>query len=80
MQESYQMTADVGDIVLMPNDTVGVVTHRDIIMGGNCKEVQVYPFTNWLHRLFLTLTTRTWFYDHDINKLKPIHKNQGGIR
>lgn len=80
MQESYHITVDTGDIVLMPNGTVGVVTYWDITMGEICKEVRVYPFTNCLHRLFLTLTHRTWFYDRDINKLKPIHKNQGGVR
>lgn len=72
MQESYQMIARTGDIVLMPNGTVGIVNHWDIVAGGHCKEVRVYPFTNWLHRLYLTLTTKIWFYDEQINSLKPL--------
>jgi hypothetical protein len=72
MKEKYQMTAKNGDIVLMPSGVVGVINHWDIVMGGNCKEVRVYPLTNWLHRLILTLTSRTWFYDDEINHLKPL--------
>lgn len=72
MQESYQMAARTGDIVQMPNGTVGIINHWGIVAAGHCKEVRVYPFTNWLHRLYLTLTTKIWFYDQQINNLKPL--------
>lgn len=73
MKESYQMAARTGDVVRMPNGTIGIINHEDIIACGNCKEVRVYPFTNWLYRLFLTLTNKIWFYDREINTLTPIH-------
>ena len=68
------MTTSIGDIVLMPNSTIGIVNHWDIVCGGNVKEVRIYPFTHWLHRLFLTLTGKIWFYDKQINNLRVIHK------
>ncbi len=73
-KESYQMTAREGDIVKMPNGIIGIVTFWDIICGGNCKEVKVYPLTNWLHRLILVLHCKNWFYDSDINKLQLISR------
>ena len=66
---SFQMKSKEGDIVRMPNGTVGIISQWGIVCGGNVKEVQVYPLTNWLHRLWLTLTLQTWYYDDDINKL-----------
>ena len=73
MKESYQMTVRAGDIVLMPNGTIGIVNHWDITNGGNTKEVRVYPFTNLFHKLVLTLTGKIWFYDQQINNLQPVH-------
>jgi len=74
LQEFYQMTISKGDIVLLPNETVGIVNCCEIICGGNCKRVKVYPFTNLLHKLFLFSTNKTEFYDKNINKLKLLHR------
>lgn len=74
MEENYQMNANVGDIVLMPNGTVGIVTSWDILCGGICKEVKVHPFTNWLYRFYLSFLGKNCFYDKDINRLKLLHK------
>jgi len=71
-KESYQATAREGDIVKMPNGIIGIVTFWDITCGGNCKQVKVYPLTNWLYRLFLTFTNKIWFYDSNINSLQLI--------
>jgi hypothetical protein len=71
-KESYQMTIHEGDIVKMPNGIVGIVSFWDITGGGHCKEVRVYPLTNWLNRLFLILLCKDWFYDSGINKLQLI--------
>jgi hypothetical protein len=71
-EREYRMAVQTGDIVKMPNGTVGVVNFWDITGGGHCKEVRVYPFTNWFHRLFLVLFCKDWFYDSDINKLQLI--------
>lgn len=73
MEEKYQMTVRVGDIVRMPNNVVGIVHYDEIVDGGNCRIVRVYPFTNWLHRLLLTLSEKTSFYDRKINDLRPLH-------
>lgn len=70
--ESYQFSAKAGDIVRMPCGTVGIVNYWDIVCGGNVKRVRVYPLTNFLHRLFLNLFMRTWFYDQGINNLTPL--------
>ena len=72
MREGYQMNVSTGDIVLLPCGTLGIVNHWDIVEAGHCKEVRVYPLTNWLHRLFLTLTKKIWFYDEQINNLTPV--------
>jgi hypothetical protein len=74
MNGSYQMNVKVGDIVLLPNGIVGIVTFWDITMGGNCKEVFVHPFTNWIYYSLLFIFGRLWFCDREINKLKPIHR------
>ena len=74
MAETYQFAVETGDIVEIPGGTLGIVTRWDIVVGGNCKRVWVYPFTNWLHRAYLILTGCTWFFDSRINRLKPIHR------
>lgn len=73
MKENYRMIARTGDIVLMPNGSLGIINHWGIVEFGHVKEVRVYPFTNWIHRIFLTLTGKIWFYNEQIDKLKPIH-------
>lgn len=74
-KKSYQFTVDEGDVVRMPNGTIGVVNHWDITCGGNVKEVRVFPLTNWLHRFMLVLSNKTWFYDREINSLTPLVKS-----
>ena len=74
MPETYQFAVEIGDIVEIPGGTVGIVTGWDIVMGGNCKRVFVFPFTNWFHRAYLAFFGRTSFADEQINRLKPIHR------
>ena len=73
-EEEYRMASREGDIVMLSSGVVGIVTHRDIICGGNVKEVRVYPFTNMLYWLWLAITFQLEFYDGDINKLKLLLK------
>lgn len=72
MKEKYQYTVKEGDIVQMPSGTVGVVASVEFSLGGNSKEVRVFPFTNLLHRFFLALCLKTVLYDKAINKLKLV--------
>jgi hypothetical protein len=71
-QCEYRMEVRQGDIVLMPNGTVGIVTGWHIIEAGHVKEVTIHPFTGWLHRFFLFLTMKTRIHDEQINLLTPL--------
>jgi len=74
MEETiYQYSCSTGDIVQMPNGVVGIVSGVDFHCGGCVKEVSIFPFTNWLHRLVLVLSDRTKFHDETINKLRLLH-------
>lgn len=72
MDRSYQFTAKKGDIVQMPNGTVGIISGIDLSF-GHSKEVFVFPFTNWLHRMLLVFRNKTHFSDRAISNLKIIH-------
>ena len=67
--EEYRLAAKTGDLVTMPKGTLAIVTDWDIICAGHVKEVTLFPFTNWLHRFWLSLTCRLRVCDDDINKL-----------
>lgn len=71
-EREYVFEAKEGDIVRMPNGTLGVVTRIEI-HPAPAKEVRVYPFTNWAHRLWLTMSCALVFYDRDINLLELAH-------
>lgn len=74
--ESYRTPLDIGDTVLMPCGTVGIINRKTIEIvsrtGGVYHYVRVYPLTNLFHRLFLGITGKTWFRDLKIDKLQPI--------
>ncbi len=69
----YRLESKEGDIVRMPGGTLAIVKGWDIIEGGNVKRVDLFPFTNWLHRLWLLATDKLTVYDGDINKLTLVH-------
>lgn len=78
----YMFKVEKGDIVLMPNGLVGIVSYKEFMVGGCSLEIRVYPFTNWLYRFFLFLTLRLQFTDEEINYLQLIHpaKDSDGKR
>ena len=71
-EDSYQFQAKEGDIVKLPNGVVGIISSWDIICAGHVKEVNIYPFTNWLYRIILFFAGKLTYYDRDINKLQKI--------
>lgn len=74
--ESYRTDLRIGDTVLMPCDTVGIINCQTIEIVSRTEGVyhymRVYPLTNLLHRLFLSVTGKTWFRDCEIDNLKLI--------
>lgn len=70
--DAYQYTVQEGDLVRLPSGVLGIVTRVDIICCGNVKEASVYPFVDFLHHLWLSLTGQTRFYDKKINHLKKL--------
>ncbi|MDX1608102.1 MAG: hypothetical protein R3251_02750 [Candidatus Spechtbacterales bacterium] len=72
MEDKYQYTVREGDVVQMPGGTVGIVTKVEFDLGCVSKEVQIFPFTNWLHRVILSLFKKAIFFDNEINKLKLV--------
>ncbi len=72
-KEEYRLTCKTGDIVRMPNGVLARVKHWDITANGITKRVFLRPLTGRLQRIWLFLTTKTRFFDDEINQLEPVH-------
>ncbi|MFC1678303.1 hypothetical protein ACFLZ9_01035 [Patescibacteria group bacterium] len=70
--EDYRLRSKQGDIVRLPNGVIGIINDWDIVMGGHVKTVSVFPFTGWLHRLWLMFRNKLNYYDYEINDLEFI--------
>lgn len=72
MDKSYRYTAKTGDLVRMQNGTLAIISDWDIICGGNVKEVKLFPFTSWVHRIWLFWTDKLTVCEEDIDKLELV--------
>lgn len=72
----YRLESKVGDIVLIKNSTLAIVTNLDILCGGHVKEITLHPLTGPFHSLFLFLTGQLRPAEEQINKLTKV----GSIR
>jgi len=65
--ETYQFASKPGDIVILPNGELGIITGWDVFYW---KVLYVYPlFAGVLKRLFWRLTNRYEYADEQINEL-----------
>lgn len=71
-QGDYRMTANVGDVVEMPNGMLGTINDSQIICGGHIREIHVRPHTNLFYCLLRELVGANHFCEQEINTLKLI--------
>lgn len=62
----------IGDMVLLPCGTPGVIKDLDILHGGHVARVKVNPITKWWHHFYLAITNKLYFYDAQIYNLENL--------
>ena len=68
--ETYQFESKPGDVVILPNGELGIVTGWDMFYS---KILYVYPlFAGWLRRFFWRITNKYECADREINNLVKI--------
>lgn len=74
----YRLRFKIGDKVVLPSGTPGIIKDFDILMGGHVLEVKVRPITNWWHHLWLAVAGKLRFYDDQIDKLELAASEEWG--
>lgn len=69
MKDEYRLASRTGDIILMPDATMAVVTDWDIIHAGHVKEITLRPCGTWFSRLLCSFMGKIRWYEDDINRL-----------
>lgn len=71
---NYRECSTIGDIVMIENNSVvGIVTSKEILMGGHVMHLQIYPFTNFLYRWYLALRGKLDFYEGQIDDSRCVN-------
>ena len=68
--ETYQFESKPGDVVILPNGELGIVTGWEMFYS---KTLYVYPlFAGWLRRFFWRITNKYECADGEINNMVKI--------
>lgn len=70
MRNEYRFRVKVGDKVVLPNGTPGIIKSWDIICAGHAMIVYVRPITTWWRYLWLFVTCQLRFYEEQIDALE----------
>ena len=75
VHELYMYTAEVGDIVRLPNGYFGKVVFAGFVDGGHNIKVCVDPYVGWFKKLRMRILGELCFFNERINSLKRMPNN-----